>query len=136
VASLSGNIIICEQILRDTKTDVLSAVNLIDTLRIQPGESHVRFYTLTFIYGYAGDIDAHTLSIRMAKFNGEVVAAADDYYFKYSRKIDPTAPGGLHLYTEFAIDTTQLEPLEISYVVWAFLDNTAIAKTPLMLRRN
>lgn len=136
MALLSANIIVCQSILRDVKTEIITAHNVLDTVTTDPGQSRVHFYTLTLVYGYADDTVGHTLSIRIAKPNGELVTIAQDHSFNYTRKINRLAPGGLHLFTEFVIDLAPLEPLETFYVVWAFLDSDAVAKTPLMLRRN
>jgi hypothetical protein len=136
VSLLSANLILCETILVEPKSEKLSAVNVIDTFTLLAGEKIAHFYSLTLVYGYAGDVADHTLSVRIAKFNGDIVSRAPDYHFKYARRLNTDAPGGLHLHTEFRIDVTQLGELERSYVVWAFLDEVAVAKAPLMLRRS
>jgi hypothetical protein len=134
VTPLSANLFLCEKVLTEPNTGTLTAVNITDTLRTAPSSTVCRFFAMTLIYGYAGDTSQHVLSVRISRFNGEIIHQARDFPFKNAYRNDPKAPGGLHVYTEFVIDVAQLGAVETAYVVWAFVDGEAVAKAPVMLR--
>ena len=102
---LSANIIACETVLSE-RTEIVSAVRILNVLAIGAGNNFARFSTLTFVTSQPGDLGQHNLQVRMQTMHGELVAQAPGYPFVYGYKIDLTGPGAFMLTTNFNIDLT------------------------------
>jgi hypothetical protein len=130
---LSANVLVCETILTE-KTDVLSAIRMMDTIRIAPGNNTVHFYVVTRVTSQPGDFLPHALRIQVTHQAGSLVIEAREHQFVYGYKLDISGPGGFILTTEFTIDVSGMS-LPAGCLVNAFLDGQSVARTPLMLRR-
>ncbi len=132
---LSANIFLCESTLTE-KTDRVSALRITDTLSFAADGNRILYYdAVTTVSYYPYDGAKHILSVRMCKPSGVAIATAPDHAFAFGFKLDPLAPGGYRLITNFTIDTRLIEPLDTFYMVWAVLDGELVAKAPIMLRR-
>jgi hypothetical protein len=134
---LSSSVLVCEAVLIE-KTDVLSAIRIMDTLTLPAGASFARFYTLTRIDSQPGDFQPHVLQVRIAFTDGHgdwvPIATAPDQRFFYGYKLDRAGPGGFNLTTEFNVD---LRPLRTPGTYWiqVSLDGAYLNQCPLTLRR-
>jgi hypothetical protein len=132
-APLSANVIVCGDVLRESATELLSAIRMMSVITV-PSSNYAHFYSIVFISSAPGDIEQHKAQVRLCTADGTVVASANEYEFTYGYRIDPTGIGGFVLRTEFNVDLTKIQTLG-TFWLWAFVDGAAIAKTPLMLRR-
>jgi hypothetical protein len=130
---LSANIILCENVLTE-KTEMSSAIRLLDVLRLAPGTNNAHLFAITRVYSQPGDFGQHTLRITANDRNAGLITQAPDYRFQSGYRIDPSGPGGFVLTTEFNIDVSLLR-LPTTCVVNAFLDSQLVAHTPLTLSR-
>src|SRR5271169_4451188 len=99
---LSANIIVCETVLTE-KTDVLSAIRMMDTIKIAPNNNAAHFYALTRVTSQPGDFSQHVLKIQMMHQNGASIIEAPECQFSYGYKMDINGLGGFILTTEFTI---------------------------------
>ncbi|HTW66739.1 MAG TPA: hypothetical protein VME17_19100 [Bryobacteraceae bacterium] len=133
MAFLSANILICETVLTE-KTDVLSAIRMMDTIKIAPGNNSVHFYSMTRVSSMPGDFDPHVLKVQVTHQNGTLITEAPEHRFQYGYRMDLGGPGGFILTTEFTIGIETL-PLPAGCLVTANLDGKSVARMPFMLRR-
>lgn len=133
MALLSANVIVCETVLFE-KTDIESAIRIMDTLTLAPGNNFAHFFVVTFLNSQPGDFLQHILKIQVTHQDGPLIAETAEYQFMYGYKIDLSGPGGFILTTEFNIDTAPLA-MPAGCLINAFLDGQSVARTPLMLRR-
>ena len=131
---LSVNVIVCEHVLTE-KTELLSAIRILDTLTIQHGYDYARFSVVTIAVSNPGDIGPHVLKVVMTTSSGQQVASAPDCRFEYGYKIDPIGFGGFRLTTQFAVDLRPLDTLG-QFMIWVYLDGAPVAQAPIMLRRS
>ncbi len=130
---LSANIIICETVLFE-KTEVPSAIRIMNSLALAEGTDAARFFVITFLACEPGDFSRHVLKIAVTQQHGAVIAETADYPFQYGYRIRPSDPGGFILTTEFNIDGKPLG-LPLGCLVSAYLDGEAVARATLTLRR-
>ena len=123
---LSANVIVCQQVLTE-KTELLSAIRIVDTLQISPGYDYAHFSVVTIVVSNPGDIWPHVLKVVMTTWDGREVASAADYKFSYGYKADPTGPGGFRLTTQFDVDLRQLDTLG-QFLIRVFLDGELLPK--------
>jgi hypothetical protein len=135
VPLLSANIVLCEKAITEKDTNRINLVRVTDIISLASGNNVGYCDAVTFLTSTPYDLCSHVLSVKMCTFGGQPVVTAPDYDFTYGYKVNPAGPGGLRLVTNFTIDFRLIGPLETAYVVWAFVDGEAAAKTPLMLRR-
>jgi len=133
---LSSSVLVCEAILIE-KSELLSAIRIMDTLTLPAGAVLARFYVLTRIDSQPGDFEPHVLQVRMAFPDGGgwvPVATAPEQRFFYGYKLDKAGPGGFNLTTEFNVD---LRPLRTPGTYWiqVFVDGAYVNQCPLTLRR-
>jgi hypothetical protein len=132
----SASLIICESVLTE-HTGSVSAIRIMDILRVGSAATTARFFVLTYLHSHSFDSVQHTLKVQMLGLRGETwvsVADAPDQNFGYAYRIDPSAPGAFMLTTEFGLNLTTLGPLGTFYVQ-ALVDGVMVAQTPLTLRR-
>jgi hypothetical protein len=130
---LAVHLIACQEVLAE-KTGVLSAIRILDTLTIAPSNNFAHFYAVTTIVSTSGDLDSHVVAVTLNKWDGKEIARAPDQSFKYGYNVDPSAPGGFRLTTEFTLDVTQPGVLGLC-LIWVWLDGVVVSKTPITLRR-
>jgi hypothetical protein len=130
---LSASVIICETVLLE-KTEVISAIRIMNALSIAEGNNFARFSSITFLHGTPGDYSQHVLKVQMVKSTGELVAQGPEQPFVYGYKIDPSGAGGYTLTTNFNLDLRTIGPLG-QYAIWAFLDGVRVGGATIMLRR-
>ena len=130
---LSANVIICETVLTE-KTEVISAVRIMNVLRISGGLNFAKFSSVTFLASEPGDTSPHKIKVQMISSSGDFVAEAPERWFFYGYNVDPSGPGGYTLTTEFNLDLSPLGTLG-SYAVWVFLDDVRVCGAPLIMRR-
>jgi hypothetical protein len=130
---LSASVIVCETVLLE-KTDVMSAIRIMNVLSIAEGNNFARFSSITFLNSTPGDDSRHILKVQMLKSTGELVAEGPEQPFVYGYKIDPSGAGGYNLTTNFNLDLRTIGPLG-QYAIWAFLDGVRVGGAALMLRR-
>jgi hypothetical protein len=134
---LSANIIVCENVLTenpDIGGPVPSAIRTISVIALPPGNNSAHFFALTFLSSQPGDFSPHTVQIQVTGKSGTFIAQAPPLTFRYGYLIDPSGPGGYILRTEFNVDVSAYN-LPLGCLVSAFLDGSAVARTPLMLLR-
>jgi hypothetical protein len=61
---LSANILVCETVLTE-KTDMLSAIRMMDTIRVAPSNNSVHFYVVTRVMSQPEDFSQHVLKVQM-----------------------------------------------------------------------
>ncbi len=130
---LTANIIVCETILVE-KTDVISAIRVMNTLSLAPGNNFAHVFVVTFLASQPRDLSQHILKVRVTQLNGLTIAEAPDYPFVYGYRFDVSGLGGFTLTTEFNIDTSGLG-IPSNCAVSADLDGQPVARTTLTLRR-
>jgi hypothetical protein len=133
---ISASVIVCESVLTE-KSGLLSAIRIMDSLRVPPGATIARFFALTRIHAKPLDFLPHVLQVRMVFPAGDdwvPVSTAPDHRFSYGYNIEKTAPGGFNLTTEFNIDLKPLGGLG-TYYVQALLDGKYLNQCPITLRR-
>jgi hypothetical protein len=131
---LSVNVILCQQVLTE-KTELVSAIRVLDTLTIAPGYNLAHFFVVTTVSSKPGDIWPHSLQVAMATVDGRVVASAPEYKFFYGYKVDLTGYGGFRLTTQFDVALESLGTLG-QFLILVYLDGVPVAKTPITLRRS
>lgn len=131
---ISASVIICETVLLE-KTDVMSAIRIMNVLSIGEGNNFARFSSITFLSSTPGDYSRHVLKVQMLKSTGEPVAAGQEQPFVYGYRIDPNGSGGYNLTTNFNLDLRTIPAPFCQYVIWAFLDDVRVGGATLMLRR-
>lgn len=130
---LSANILVCESVLVE-KTEVLSAIRMMDTIALAPGNDVARFHAVTRLTSQTADFYAHTLKVQVTDKNSTLITEAPEFSFRYGYRMEISGLGGFVLATEFALNAAGLL-LPAVYIVTAFLDGQGVARTPLMLRR-
>jgi hypothetical protein len=130
---LSANIVVCESALTE-KSGMVSAIRMMDTITLAPGNTIARFYIVTRLSCQSGDFSQHVLKIQVTHQNEALIVEAPEHPFRYGYKMDIDGPGGFILTTETAVDTVSFS-MPARCVVTAFLDGRPVARTPLMLRR-
>jgi hypothetical protein len=133
---LSASLVICESVLTE-KTEVISAIRIMTSLRIAPDSNFVRFYALTVLTSYPQDTQSHVLRVLMIEKRGdewEAIATAQDHSFFFGYNVDPSGPGAYFLTTEFVIDVSRLTHMGTCFVQ-ALLDGERVAMAPITLRR-
>ena len=133
---LAVNLIICEAVLTEKVTDVISAIRIMNCLTVVPATNNfAHFFVVTSVASQPGDHLPHVMQVQMVTRDGQrAVAEAPAYTFVYGYKIDPAGPGGFYLTTEFTLDLRPLEPLG-HYLICALVNGEIAARSPLMLRR-
>jgi hypothetical protein len=129
--------VICEAVLCEKNSEVLTAVRIMDTLTLPPALRLAHFFVLTFFHAPEFEIATHVAKVQMLGMRSEqwvTVAQAPDQKFVYGRRFDPTSPGGFSLTTEFNVDFIQLDALGTHYIQ-VMLDGVLVAQMPLTLRR-
>jgi hypothetical protein len=132
--------IVCEAVLCEKGSEVMSAIRIMDTLKISPAAGFARFFVLTVFHaGAAGDVSNHVAKVQMWGPSSEsksgkwgVVAQAPDYPFTFTGK-DPSTPPGFCLTTEFNVNLAELGKLG-TYFIQILLDGTLVAQSPLTLQ--
>lgn len=139
-AMLTANIILCEIVLREQKT--ISPVRLVNWITAASATQIAHFFAVTQLSQDAPDSGVHSLILKVVRnaqssgleiLNAAVIAEAKPFAFSYGREIDPQAPGGFTLTTEFTIDMAISNPG--IYYVEAWLDGKDVARAPITLRR-
>lgn len=130
---LSASIIICETVLLE-KTDLMSAIRIMNVLSIAEANNFARFSSVTFLHSAPGDYSRHVLKVQLLRSTGEVIAEGVDESFVYGYRIDPIGAGGYTLTTNFNLDLRTIGPLG-QFAIWAFLDGTRVCGATIMLRR-
>ncbi len=131
---LSANVIICESVLTE-KTDVTSAIRILNVLTVSPSKNLATFRVHTALASTPTDFEQHVVKVWMHPLDSAVVAAeAPEYRFVYGRKIDFSGPGAFNLTTDFNLDLRPLGDLG-HYLIVVSLDGQLVARTPLTLRR-
>lgn len=129
----SVNVIVCQQVLTE-KTELVSAIRILDTLTIVPGYNFAHFFVVTTIASNPGDILPHILKVSMTRLDEHEVASAPEHEFVYGYRLgDLSGLGGFRLTTQFEVNLQSLGKLG-QFMIWVFLDGERVAKTPLMLR--
>jgi hypothetical protein len=132
---ISSSVMVCETVLIE-KSDVLSAIRIMDTLTLPAGVAFARFYAVTRINSQPGDFQSHVAQVQMAYLEGTEsvsVATAPDHRFFYGYKRDRIGPGGFNLTTEFNIDLKPLTWAGVTYWIQVFLDGQYLNQSPLTL---
>jgi hypothetical protein len=132
--------IVCEAVLCEKGSEVMSAIRIMDSLKLSPTAVFAHFFVLTFFHaGAASDISNHVATVQMwgpasdsKSRNWGVVAKAPDYAFTFTSK-DPSTPKGFCLTTEFNVNLAELGKLG-TYFIQIFLDQTIVAQSPLTLQ--
>lgn len=133
-APLSANVIVCEEVLAEAQTDLLSAIRMMTAITIAPRQSHVRFWSIVFVSSLPGDYEPHRMVVKMTGPDARPVAFAEEYQSHYGYKIDPKGNGGFSLRTEFSVDVTKLHTSG-TYWMGVYVDDQLAAQTPITLRR-
>lgn len=129
---LSASIIVCEAVLLE-KTEVMSAIRIMNVLGIGEGNNFARFSSITFLHSSPEDYSRHVLKVQMLSSTGDLVAEGPDESFVYGYRIDPKGAGGYTLTTNFTLDLRTI-PLG-QFGIWAFLDGARVCGATIMLRR-
>jgi hypothetical protein len=130
--------VVCEAVLCEKHSEVLSAIRIMDSLKITPAATFAHFFVLTFFHaGAAGEVSHHVAKVQMfgplAESKSErIVAQAPDHSFAFKSK-DQVAPPGYCLTTEFNVQLAELTQLG-TYVIQVFLDGNLVAQSPLTLQ--
>jgi hypothetical protein len=139
MALLSANMALCEAVIWEdppaasgggkigTIVRALSVITLRNTFS-------AHFFCVTGLASQPGDFNPHVLRIQITDKTGSVISQTEGYKFSYGYLIDSHAFGGFTLTTEFTIDVSQYQ-LPLGCVVTAHLDDVAIARTPLLIKR-
>lgn len=77
---LSANILVCETVLTE-KTDVLSAIRMMDTIKIAPNSNAAHFYAITRVTSQPGDFSPHVIKVQVTQQDGSLVTEASGYPF-------------------------------------------------------
>jgi hypothetical protein len=132
---LSANVIVCESVLIE-KTDVASAIRMINALTSSPSSSIVRFKVHTTVSSSPLDFQPHVLLVEMRAPDGQIFVSAPEYKFVFGNKVDNTGPGFFNLTTDFNLELATLSPMvPTTYMISVYLDGQRVAGTPIMLRR-
>src|SRR2546428_8064624 len=126
IGLIDANLILCESVLTEI-TGAISAVRIMDALKLNPHSTFARFFILTYLHSHVLDFAPHVLKVRMVGTDGRgnwiSVADAPEHRFIYGYKISRSAPGGFLLTTEFNLDLTLLG--DGTYYVEALVDVVA-----------
>jgi hypothetical protein len=133
MALISASVIICETVLLE-KTDVMSAIRIMNVLNIAQGNDFARFSSMTFLHSTPGDFSRHVLKVQMLRSTGELIAEGPDASFVYGYRLDPSGAGGYTLTTNFNLNLRIVGQLG-QFAVWAFLDGARVSGATIMLRR-
>lgn len=127
-APLSANAIVCGDVLRESATELLSAVRMMSVITV-PSSNYAHFYSIVFLSSAPADYEQHKAQVKLCMADGTVVASANEYEFTYGYRIDPSGNGGFVPRTEFNVDLTKLQTLG-TFWLWAFVDGAAISEDP------
>jgi len=103
MSHLAANLVICEAVLTEQTTEVISAIRTMNLLNITGQLQHARFFTLTLLASDFTDVSPHTLQIQMFTRDGLLVASAPPKTFFYGHGIGGPV-GAFSLTTEFNLD--------------------------------
>ena len=123
---LSANVVVCAEVLKEAKTDLLSAIRIASVITV-PKTNQAHFYSVAFVSSSPGDHESHVMSVQMNAHDGIKVASAPDYRFTYGYRVDPNGNGGFSMNTEFGIDVSNLE-IPGTFWVWVYVDGEPVAK--------
>jgi hypothetical protein len=133
---LAANVIICESVLNE-KTDVASAIRILNALTIAPAQNFATFRVHTMLTSTPMDFQQHIVKVWMRPIENEnsvMVADAPEFRFVFANKLDFSGPGAFNLTTTFTLDLRPLGTLG-HYFVSVSLDGQIVANAPIMLRR-
>lgn len=131
---LTANVIICESVLSE-KTDVSSAIRILNALTISPTQTVATFRVHTMLASTPMDFEQHSVQVWMRPMQKDiVVASAPAFKFVYGNKLDYSGPGAFNLTTTFTVDLHKLGALG-HFLISVTLDGQMVASAPIMLRR-
>ena len=132
---LSANMIVCETVLNEKETDIISAIRIMNTVVLRH-TNFARFSILTFLSSQPADFGRHVLKISLTNQVGAPIGHVNPYEFSYGYKADLSGPGAFMLRTDVNLDTAPFG-LPTNCLIAAFLDSDPqpVATIPLMLRR-
>ena len=134
---VSVSLIVCESVLHEEKTGAVSAIRIMDILKIGRLSNVTRFFVLTFLHSRALDLEQHSAQVQLMGLRGGKwvsVVTAPPHGFAYSRGTLASAPGAFMLTTEFNLDLYTLGELGTFWVQLS-VDGEIVEQTPLMLQR-
>ena len=131
---LAANVIICESVLNE-KTDVASAIRILNALTVSTTQTFATFRVHTMLASTSMDFQQHVVQVWMHPIQNNIaVASAQEFRFIYANKLDYSGPGAFNLTTTFTLDLRPLGALG-HYIVSVSLDGQVVANAPIMLRR-
>ena len=134
MAPLAANIIICEAVLTEQTSGVISLIRTMNVLNVFGGAQVVRFFTVTFLNSNPGDFFPHTIQVQMVTQGGGLISSSPEQKFTYGYMLDSVGPGASTLTTEFNLNLEPLGDLG-AYMLVAYVDRERAAATPLIIRR-
>jgi hypothetical protein len=135
---LSANIAVCEAVIWEQKSNVPTLVRVMTVISMEEGAEDARFYAITSLNSFPGDMETHSVFITVTDRGGNLVASTTPFEFKYGYELDPNGPGGFIMTTNVILELAKLPTALPCYLlVSAFLDkiNDSVSSTPLLLRR-
>ena len=133
-APCSANVIICSEVLVESKTDLLSAIRMMSAITIPPAQTHIHFWSMVLLSSQPGDHDQHRVWVKMIGPDDAVISSAEEYSFQYGYKVLASGNGGFSLRTEFTVGVAQLQSSG-TYWIKAYVDGNLAALAPITLRR-
>lgn len=130
-AFLTSNILLCESI--EVRNGLQCALRIIDIFQFENQRDSANFKALTTVTGTPGDQTQHVIVVQMIAADEVVVSTATPLLFTYGYSLDPLAPGGFRLVTNFKIDPSTLHMLG-TFMIRASVDGIPAAETPITLR--
>jgi hypothetical protein len=134
----SVSLIVCESVLHEEKTGAVSAIRIMDILKIGRLSNVARFFVLTYLHSRALDLEHHSAQVQLVALRGGrwvSVATAPPHGFAYSCGTLSSAPGAFMLTTEFNLDLNTLGELGTFWVQLS-VDGEIVEQTPFTLQRH
>jgi hypothetical protein len=134
MAVMSANMAICEAVLTEKTSGVMSLIRTMNVLNITGNLQSARFFTVVSVNSEPGDFAPHNLQVQMFSRSGSLVASAPEHDFSYGYEFDRMGFGAYTLTTEFVLNLAPMGNLG-AYTVVAYVDTKVVARTPLLMRR-
>ena len=132
-SEISANLIVCEAVVPG-KNGLLSAINILNVLNIQPTVRTANFKVVTVVNGYPGDPYEHSFNLQLFGANDALVASSPPHTVVLANHLDFLGPRTFLMTTEFSLDLERLGNLG-TYIIGAYLDQNLIGRSHITLRR-
>jgi hypothetical protein len=130
---ISANLIVCEAVVPG-KNGLLSAINILNVLHVQPWVRSANFKVVTVVNGYPGDPYEHIFNIQLFGANDALAASSMPHKVVLANHLNPFGPRTFLITTDFTLDVKGLGDLG-TYIIAAYLDQNLVGRSHITLQR-